>query len=149
MLLESADGRPHLEQARPVILAGKPLFIDKPLTGSLRDAIEIFRLAREHDVPIFSSSSYRFYERRAEVNRADVLVQRLHLASWSGAGSFHRPQILIQPSKGFLNDLFSWHAVTRVEDFVALMFRWSAQQTKRVTLGCFNGEEKVVTTVQH
>ncbi len=30
VLLESVDGRPHLEQARPVIKAGKPLFIDKP-----------------------------------------------------------------------------------------------------------------------
>lgn len=60
VLLESVDGRPHLEQARPVILAGKPLFIDKPVAGTLSDAIEIFRLAREHNVPCFSSSSLRF-----------------------------------------------------------------------------------------
>ena len=60
VLLESVDGRPHLEQARPVILAGKPIFIDKPLAGSLADAIEIFRLAKEHNVPCFSSSSLRF-----------------------------------------------------------------------------------------
>ena len=31
VLLESLDGRKHLEQARPVIAAGKPLFIDKPV----------------------------------------------------------------------------------------------------------------------
>ncbi len=60
VLLESVDGRPHLEQARPVIAAGKPLFIDKPLAGSLADAIEIFRLAQQHNVPCFSSSSTRF-----------------------------------------------------------------------------------------
>src|SRR5262249_11023102 len=41
VLLESVDGRPHLEQAIPVIKAGKPLFIDKPLAGSLADAIQI------------------------------------------------------------------------------------------------------------
>ena len=35
VLLESVDGRPHLEQVRPVIEAGKPVFIDKPLAGSL------------------------------------------------------------------------------------------------------------------
>lgn len=57
VMLESVDGRPHLEQARPVIKAGKPLFIDKPVAGSLRDAIEIYRLAREKQVPVFSSSS--------------------------------------------------------------------------------------------
>jgi hypothetical protein len=60
VLLESVDGRPHLEQARPVIAAGKPLYIDKPLAGSLADAIEIFRLAKEKNVPCFSSSSLRF-----------------------------------------------------------------------------------------
>ena len=60
VLLESVDGRPHLEQARPVIKAGKPLFIDKPVAASLADAMEIFRLAEEADVPCFSSSSLRF-----------------------------------------------------------------------------------------
>src|SRR4051794_36785466 len=46
VLIESVDGRPHLQQARPVIKAGKPLFIDKPVAGTLRDAIEIYRLAK-------------------------------------------------------------------------------------------------------
>jgi predicted dehydrogenase len=72
VLLESVDGRPHLEQARPVILAGKPMFIDKPVAGSLRDAIEIYRLAREHKVPVFSSSSYRFYSSLVELKNSDV-----------------------------------------------------------------------------
>ncbi|MCX6902126.1 MAG: Gfo/Idh/MocA family oxidoreductase [Verrucomicrobia bacterium] len=51
VMIESVDGRPHLDQARPVIKAHKPLFIDKPMAGSLRDAITIFRLAREAGVP--------------------------------------------------------------------------------------------------
>ena len=72
VMLESVDGRPHLEQARPVIKARKPLFVDKPVAGSLRDAIEIYRLARENNVPIFSSSSYRFYESLVDVKNADV-----------------------------------------------------------------------------
>ena len=41
VLLESVDGRPHLEQVRPVFAAGKPVFIDKPLAGSLADAVAI------------------------------------------------------------------------------------------------------------
>lgn len=60
VLLESVDGRCHLEQARPVIAAGKPFYIDKPVAATLADAIEIFRLAREKNVPVFSSSSLRF-----------------------------------------------------------------------------------------
>jgi predicted dehydrogenase len=60
VLLESVDGRPHLEQVKPVFKAKKPVFIDKPVAGSLADAIRIFDLAREHNVPCFSSSSLRF-----------------------------------------------------------------------------------------
>jgi predicted dehydrogenase len=60
VLLESVDGRPHLEQVRPVLRAHKPVFIDKPLAGSLADAVEIARLAEENQTPCFSSSSLRF-----------------------------------------------------------------------------------------
>ena len=60
VFLESVDGRPHLEQARPVLAAKKPLFIDKPIAGTLADAVEIFELAKQHGTPVFSSSSVRF-----------------------------------------------------------------------------------------
>ncbi|MHB1036338.1 MAG: Gfo/Idh/MocA family protein [Pirellulales bacterium] len=60
VLLESVDGRPHLAQVKPVLAAKKPVFIDKPVAGSLADAVEIFRLAREANVPCFSASSLRF-----------------------------------------------------------------------------------------
>lgn len=72
VLLESVDGRPHLQQAIPVIRAGKRLFIDKPVAGSLRDAIEIYRLAATNHVPVFSSSSYRFYESLQKLKATDV-----------------------------------------------------------------------------
>lgn len=60
VLLESVDGRIHLKEAVPVIEAGKPLYIDKPAAGSLADAIAIYDLARQRQVPCFSASSLRF-----------------------------------------------------------------------------------------
>ncbi|HVX11908.1 MAG TPA: Gfo/Idh/MocA family oxidoreductase [Pirellulales bacterium] len=60
VLLESVDGRPHLAQAKPVLEAHKPLFIDKPVAASLADASEIFRLSEATGTPCFSSSSLRF-----------------------------------------------------------------------------------------
>lgn len=60
VMILSIDGRPHLEQARQVIVAGKPVFIDKPVASSLADARKIYQLARQHNVPCFSSSSLRF-----------------------------------------------------------------------------------------
>jgi hypothetical protein len=62
VMIESVDGRPHLEQARPVFAAKKRLFIDKPLAGSWKDGVEIARLAKESGTPFFSASSVRFYE---------------------------------------------------------------------------------------
>jgi predicted dehydrogenase len=66
VLLESVDGRPHLEQVKPVLKAGKPVFIDKPMAGSLRDTIEIFRLAKAAKVHVFSSSGLRFAKANQE-----------------------------------------------------------------------------------
>lgn len=60
VLIESNDGRVHLRQAAPVLAAGKPIFIDKPMGGTLAEVIAIFRLAREHTTPVFSSSALRF-----------------------------------------------------------------------------------------
>ena len=74
VMLESVDGRPHLEQVKPVFRARKPVFIDKPVAGSLRDAIEIYRLARQHQVPCFSSSSLRYYPGLVELKKSDVGV---------------------------------------------------------------------------
>lgn len=62
ILLESVDGRTHLEQAKIVIQAGKPLWVDKPVTDNLADVIELFRLAKENNVPCWSSSAMRFGE---------------------------------------------------------------------------------------
>ena len=60
VLIESVDGRAHLMEAKQVIAAHKPMFIDKPVASTLADAREIARLAKEADVKWFSSSSYRW-----------------------------------------------------------------------------------------
>lgn len=60
VLLETNDGRPHLEQVLPVFKAGKPVFIDKPIAGSLTDAVAIFEASKHYKVPTFSSSSLRY-----------------------------------------------------------------------------------------
>ncbi len=60
VMILGIDGRPHLEQARQVIAAGKPFFIDKPVAASLADTVLVYRLAEEAQVPCFSSSSLRY-----------------------------------------------------------------------------------------
>jgi hypothetical protein len=70
IMIESVDGRPHLEEARIAFKFGKPVFIDKPLGGSLRDALEIRRLAKAANVPCFSSSGLRFQPSLVELKKA-------------------------------------------------------------------------------
>jgi hypothetical protein len=73
ILLESNDGRKHLPQAKEVIKARKPMFIDKPLASTLEDAREIAKLAREAGVPFFSSSSARFGGVAMKLKSPDLL----------------------------------------------------------------------------
>ncbi|MEY2410551.1 MAG: hypothetical protein QOF48_3221, partial [Verrucomicrobiota bacterium] len=93
VLLESVDGRPHLEQARPVLKAQKPLFIDKPVAGSLRDAIEIYRLARDQKVPVFSSSAYRYYDSLVALKKTDIGRLRAAISYGPGPVEPHHPDL--------------------------------------------------------
>jgi len=72
VLLETNDGRLHLEQALPVLKAGKTMFIDKPMTASLSDAIIIFEKAKQYSVPVFSSSSLRYLENAQLVAKGEI-----------------------------------------------------------------------------
>lgn len=72
VLLETNDGRPHLEQVLPVLKAHKPVFIDKPIAGSLTDAVAIFELAKHYQTPVFSSSSLRFSKAVQEIRNGSI-----------------------------------------------------------------------------
>ncbi len=109
VLLESVDGRPHLEQAKPVIAAGKPLFVDKPMAASLADVIEIFRLAEEAQVPCFSSSSLRFAPGFQQMRNEKPAGETVGCDAWSPCSlEPHHP------------DLF-WYGVHGVEILYTIM----------------------------
>ncbi|WP_346333020.1 Gfo/Idh/MocA family oxidoreductase [Prosthecobacter sp. SYSU 5D2] len=71
VMILSMDGRPHLEQVREVILSKKPFFLDKPVAASLKEVVEIYRLAADAKVPMFSASSIRWYPGVVEVATAE------------------------------------------------------------------------------
>ena len=106
VLLTSIDGRTHLAQARQVIAAHKPLFIDKPLASTLDDAREIARLAKAAGVPWFSSSSLRFGAIGATMKFPDVTG-----ASTWGPG----------PTEPHHQLDLSWYAVHPIEVLYTIM----------------------------
>lgn len=71
VMLETNDGNLHLEQAYEVIKAGKIMFIDKPVAATLAQAIVIYQLAGEYNVPIFSSSAVRFTPENQELRNGE------------------------------------------------------------------------------
>lgn len=52
VFLEANDGRPHPEQLRPCPAAGKPVFIDKPVAGSLKGTFAVFGGAKKAGAPV-------------------------------------------------------------------------------------------------
>src|SRR5919199_662570 len=70
VLLETNDGRLHLEQAAQVLKVGKRVFIDKPIAASLNDVIAIFELSKTYKIPIFSASSLRYIKGMEGVDKS-------------------------------------------------------------------------------
>lgn len=105
VLLETNDGRLHLEQALEVLPTGKRMFIDKPMAASLADAVAIFEAAKQYGVPVFSASSLRYIKGIETFDKASVL----------GADTFS-PAIL-EPTHP---DLF-WYGIHGVETLYTVM----------------------------
>jgi hypothetical protein len=108
VMLTSVDGRTHLAQALPVLEAGKPLYIDKPMAASLRDVIALFQLAEARRVPVFSSSSLRF-GRQTQAVRAGS-IGRVWRAETAGPCA-------VEPTHP---ELF-WYGIHGVESLFAVM----------------------------
>ena len=119
VFLESNDGRPHLEQLLPCIEAHKPVFIDKPIAGTLADAIRIYDAAKKASIPVFSSSSLRFGKGTQAVRSGSI--GKVQKASTGSPASLepHHP------------DLF-WYGIHGVESLFTLMGT-GCQSVKRST----------------
>jgi Oxidoreductase family, NAD-binding Rossmann fold len=118
VLLLSVDGRPHLDQVRPVFKAKKRVFIDKPFTASYADAREIVRLSRESGVPFFSTSSLRY--------AADVQAIRNSDKHGGIQGAFTFGPENLEPHHP---DLF-WYGIHAVEMLYTLLGRGCEQVTR-------------------
>jgi hypothetical protein len=106
VLLESVDGRTHLEQVRPVLAARKRVFIDKPLASTYADAKEIARLGKESGTPWFSSSSLRYSKQVTQFQGLDILGAY----TWGPASLEEHHQL----------DL-SWYGIHAIEMLYTLM----------------------------
>lgn len=59
-IVSNRDGNLHLPAAAPLLKAGKPVLVDKPLAASVEDAQELLQIARDNGTRICSYSALRF-----------------------------------------------------------------------------------------
>jgi len=85
VLLETNDGKPRLAQARKVIQARKPFFIDKPVASSFADTQLIYQEAAKNKVPIFSASSLRYMSNAQAVRHEGKIGKVLGCDTFSPA----------------------------------------------------------------
>ena len=85
VLLETNDGKPRLAQARKVIQAKKPFFIDKPVAASFADTHLIYQEAEAAGVPIFSASSLRYMANAQAVRQEGKIGKVLGCDAFSPA----------------------------------------------------------------
>jgi predicted dehydrogenase len=85
VLLETNDGKPRLAQARKVIQAKKPFFIDKPVAASFEDTKMIYQEAAENQVPLFSASSLRYMSNAQAVRHEGKIGKVLGCDAFSPA----------------------------------------------------------------
>lgn len=119
VLLESVDGRKHLEQVLPVFKAGKPVFIDKPLASNLTEAIAIDILGKKYGAKWFSSSSLRFSPSIARYRDSEQYKDKIVGATaWSPCS--------LDPTH---SDLF-WYGIHGVETLYTAMGTGCEQVTR-------------------
>jgi predicted dehydrogenase len=85
VLLETNDGKPRLAQARKVIQAKKPFFIDKPVAASFTDTTLIYQEAEAAGVPLFSASSLRYMSNAQAVRHEGKIGKVLGCDAFSPA----------------------------------------------------------------
>jgi predicted dehydrogenase len=76
VIVGDRHGDLHLPHALPAIAAGKPVFIDKPLTCRLDDAIALVDAAERAGTPLLSASALRWHD--------DVVILKARLAYLDG-----------------------------------------------------------------
>jgi predicted dehydrogenase len=118
VMLETNDGRPHLDQLLPVFKAGKPVFIDKPIGANLKEVVQILNAAKKYNVPVFSSSSLRYVSGAQEVRNGKV-GKVLGAEAYSPAS--------LQASH---TDMF-WYGIHGVESLYTIMGGVGCQQVTR------------------
>ena len=109
IFMEINDPSLHLEYFRKCAELGKPVFLDKPFADTLDNAVEILKIAKEHNIRFFTASSLRFesnivqvHEEMPEVDMAETWGPLGHARKgssivWYGVHAFEMLEKIMGP----------------------------------------------------
>ena len=121
VMLLTNDGRPHLKEIMPVLKAGKPVYVDKPLAASLSDVLAIFKVSKKYNVPMFSCSPLR-YVKEAQDIREGKIVGKVLGANTFGPAPLQKSHV----------DLF-WDGIHAVESLYTVLGGTGCKTVSRTT----------------
>jgi len=128
VLVLSLAGDAHLERVRPFLKAGIPAYVDKPFACSAREADEMVRLSREHNVLMWQGSAVRFC--------SDVTEYK---ASWDQLGPLNGA-VSFGPAKRAEGNPGLFHYGIHPTE---MLFAAMGPGCERVTNACVDGAEVV------
>jgi predicted dehydrogenase len=130
-------GAAHGRLAQPFIAAGIPTFVDKPMTLDLHEAVALFDLAAQQDVPLMSSSALRYAREVAELQERAMKLGALSSVISVGPGDWYN---------------YGVHAVEMFQTLVGPGARWvhcfPAAERDVVIVGYDEGPAVVVETLR-
>jgi len=107
IMVEINDGSFHREYFEKVAALGKPVFLDKPLAGSLDDGRAIIQLMRKHNTRVWSGSSVPFCPEVDGTRSRFTQIKRAHVFGALGAAP--------------AGDSFVWYGVHTIEMLQRIM----------------------------
>ncbi|GIN70887.1 dehydrogenase [Bacillus sp. J14TS2] len=127
ILLESVDGRVHLEQFRKIVSFKKPTFIDKPFATTTEEAKEIQRLAKQYQTPIMSCSALRYAAGLSAVLEKADLINRIGMDCYG--------PLAIEPHHGLF-----WYGIHTVE----MLYRVFGSGCQKVTVATSTDHDLII-----
>lgn len=107
VMITARDGAKHLKYAENYIKKGIPVWIDKPITRSVCEVVEVVRMAREYGAVLSGGSSLEFVETvlkfKKNVNENYETIAGAHITA---------PVMMDNPNGGFW--FYSQHLVAMV-----------------------------------
>ncbi len=88
VMIQGVNWDKHVDRAYPFLEAGKPVLIDKPIVGRVRDIYTLLELQVEHQTPVYGGSALRYAQEIAMLRSQADRIGEVSTAIATGPGDF-------------------------------------------------------------